>query len=135
MQPIGALAAALVLAVLVESMVEYFAADWAPAPRATKYLAAVAGVGLALGFGVDLLGDVLGVRTGVPFLGEVLSGLIIGRGANYVSDFVGRVRGGPAVVAVAGRRQLGEGAGDGAAEARRPAAAGLAARDRFLDGG
>ena len=86
---------ALALAFLTESMVEYLfgqAVDHIPAMAswrwALMYIAAVAGVGLAFYYRLDLLA-LIGQLEPSP-VGFALSGLIIGRGANYLHDFVSR---------------------------------------------
>jgi len=92
------LLAILLLAALVEALVEYFVQPWlkpdeAEAPlwrsMALRYSAALVGVGLCLAYAVDLLA-LVGLSGRVPFVGEVLTGLLIGRGANFVNDFIER---------------------------------------------
>ena len=86
---------ALALAFLTESMVEYLfgqAVDHFEALSkwrwALMYVAALAGVGLAFYYKLDLLA-LIGQLEPSP-VGYLLSGLIIGRGANYLHDFVSR---------------------------------------------
>ena len=86
---------ALALAFLTESMVEYLfgqAVDHFDALSkwrwALMYVAALAGVGLAFYYRLDLLA-LIGQLEPSP-VGFLLSGLIIGRGANYLHDFVSR---------------------------------------------
>ena len=52
--------------------------------------AVAAGVTLCLTAGADLYG-VLGLGFTCPWLGKALTGVLISRGANYVSDLVGRM--------------------------------------------
>jgi len=85
---------ALALAFLTESMVEYLfgqAVDHIPAMAswrwALMYVAAIVGVFLAFYYKLDLLHLIGGAETPV---GYAFSGLIIGRGANYLHDFVSR---------------------------------------------
>ena len=85
---------ALALAFLTESMVEYLfgqAVDHLPALAAWRwslmYIAAIVGVFLAFYYRLDLLALIGGAATPV---GYAFSGLIIGRGANYLHDFVSR---------------------------------------------
>lgn len=73
------------LAFVAESLVEYFAAEWVG--RWAKYVAAGVGVLMALNFGLDIFGEFLGLESRVPYAGMVLSGLLLGRGANFVNDF------------------------------------------------
>ena len=88
----------IVLAIVVEAFVEYgknigkafIAGEW---KTAVTQLAAIAlGVLICLATGADLFA-VVGVVFAVPWLGVVLTGIIISRGANYVSDFVKRLQG------------------------------------------
>lgn len=103
MEILASFAIILTLAFLTESLTEYFFGDLlarrAAGPLVLKYLAAGVGVALALAYRIDLLRDLFGIAPGVPFVGEVLTGLILGRGANYVHDFLAQVlrerRGGP----------------------------------------
>lgn len=87
--------AVLLLATLVEGMVEYLLdvplkkliadADWRG--EVMKVSAALVGVLVALLAGLDIFAPVLGDKT--PLLNQVLTGLVIGRGANYAHDLVG----------------------------------------------
>ena len=104
----------LILATLVEALVEYLirplvkppvgahhaAPEAAPeaAPRALtdhaadlvlRYSAAVVGLALCVIYRADLLA-LLGLTCPVPYAGEAITGLLIGRGANYIHDFANR---------------------------------------------
>jgi len=95
------LAVSFALAFLTESLVEYLfgaVADHVPAVDKFRwllmYIAAAVGVGLALFYRLDLIaviaqtaGAVLDLAAPSP-VGMVLSGLAIGRGANYLNQFV-----------------------------------------------
>lgn len=92
------LLAILLLAALTEGLVEFFLQPWikpegAEVPTwrsmALRYSAAVVGVGLCLAYAVDILA-VIGLAGRVPFVGEIMTGLLIGRGSNYVNDFIER---------------------------------------------
>lgn len=74
---------------LVESLVEYFVSEWT-GKRWTKYAAAVVGVALSLLYNLDLVAEL--TELSIPIAGCVLTGLVIGRGANYVSDLIDLVR-------------------------------------------
>lgn len=91
---------ALVLATLVEGFVEYIFGtlfDKIPALSAHKwalmYISLIAGVAVAFYYGIDLISLIAnnagGQLSNTP-VGILLSGLIIGRGANYINDFVSR---------------------------------------------
>lgn len=91
-----------VAAVFVEGTIEYFfgktdkdgnnvSQPW------LKFAAAGLGVGVCVVFGLDLFGS-LGLTTTLlpaPFaalVGSALTGLVVGRGSNYLNDFITRVR-------------------------------------------
>ncbi len=94
MEVVTPLTAALALAFLCESFTEYFFSDVLVAlnidTKYLRYIAAVVGVGLALTYGLDAINGLLGISPRLPHLGEVLTGLVLGRGANYVHDFYGK---------------------------------------------
>ena len=95
----------LILASLNEGLMEYFVAPWFERFRkeegeledgATdwrlyllRYSSAAVGVLLCLAYQVDLL-SILGLVSPVPYVGSFLTGLLIGRGANFVHDFASR---------------------------------------------
>jgi ABC-type thiamin/hydroxymethylpyrimidine transport system permease subunit len=98
------IAVAFALAFLVESLVEYLigtpmehVAVLKPWKWSLMYIAAVVGVALALYWKIDLIAIIAnGVAqlSGVEFtwqvsrVGQILSGLIIGRGSNFLHDFL-----------------------------------------------
>lgn len=83
--------AAFVLAVLVEGIIEYFVAKPESSQPWLKYVSAAIGVLVCVAYKVDVLAS-LGVVSTYPFIGEVLTGLVIGRGSNYLNDFVSKVK-------------------------------------------
>lgn len=76
----------LVLAFLSESMTEYVFGTWL-AGDGIKFISLAVGVGLALAYNVDVLSSALSFECQVPYVGQVLTGLIVGRGASFVHDF------------------------------------------------
>lgn len=54
--------------------------------------ALVVGVGVAVAGGLDACAAV-GIPMAVPFLGSVLTGVLISRGANFVHDILGAMQG------------------------------------------
>jgi hypothetical protein len=98
---LGPLFAIFVLAIFVEGFVEYFVSTPDKAQPWVKYVAAALGVVLSIAYGLDLLAA-LGVATVYPFVGSVITGLIVGRGSNYLNDFVSRVRAPKSSVSVTG---------------------------------
>ena len=53
-----------------------------------RYSAAASSIGLCFAYGVDLMAQV-GLH-GPAFVGYIATGLLIGRGSNYVHDFIAR---------------------------------------------
>jgi len=91
---IGGIGGLLFLALLVEGAIEYFIAE--PLKKANqptwfvRYVALALGVAAAFGFRVDLTAMVgLDAPEWVAFMA---TGLVIGRGSNYLSDLVGKFR-------------------------------------------
>lgn len=99
------LALMFVLAFLAETLTEYFARpfikyDSLPGnePKngqriipafVLRYIAAVVGIALAVAYRADILA-LLGLPAWAPWIGWIVTGLIIGRGSNYLHDLVDR---------------------------------------------
>jgi len=100
------IAVAFALAFLTESLVEYLfgtpmtkIAKLAPWKWCLMYVAAVVGVSLALYWKIDLIAVIAnGIAQlsnveytwNVSIVGQVLSGLAIGRGSNFLHDFLAK---------------------------------------------
>lgn len=88
----------MVMAVVVEAFIEYAKtigrafADGQWKTAVTQVAAILLGMLLCGLTGADLFG-VMGIVFRWPWLGYILTGVIISRGANYVSDFVKRLEG------------------------------------------
>lgn len=80
-----------VLAVFVEGFIEYFVAKQDAKQPWLKYVAAFIGVAVALAYKADLMA-MLGLNGISPYIGQVITGIILGRGSNYLNDFVSKVR-------------------------------------------
>ena len=87
----------LALAVVVEAVVEYIKSigkmfatgDWKTA--VTQLSAAAIAIALCFAAGADLYAA-LGLRFAAPWIGTALTGLFASRGANYVSDLIGKLQ-------------------------------------------
>lgn len=79
------------LAAFVEGFVEYVFADQEKLKPYLRYIALAFGIGVSIAYKVDIL-SMLGLASGYPIVGYVLSGVILGRGSNYVNDLVSLVR-------------------------------------------
>ena len=88
----------VVMAIVVEAFIEYVktiakAVKEGGWKTAVTQLAAIAlGVLLCFMTGGDLF-VVVGITFARPWLGVLLTGILISRGANYVSDFIKRLHG------------------------------------------
>ena len=82
-------AGALLLATFVEGLINYlFGVNEGEYKRHwIRYIALVAGIALAIAYQLDIL-SLTGLVAIHPMIGYIVSGLIIGRGSNYLNDFV-----------------------------------------------
>ena len=85
----------LFLATFIEGLITYIFGESSENTTRPwiRYVSLVLGVGCAIAYQIDIpaAAGLVGVY---PIVGFVLSGLVIGRGANYVNDIVALVRGG-----------------------------------------
>lgn len=87
----------VVLAVLVEAFIEYaksitkMFSDKDIKTAVTQFIAILIGVALCMAAGADLFAA-LGIAFAFPWIGIVLTGILISRGANYMSDFIKRLQ-------------------------------------------
>jgi len=79
--------AILFLTTFIEGLVEFLFAPFKQAEKYLGYVALVLGVGLAILYQVDIPAMV-GVASQYPIVDYIVSGLIIGRGSNYVNDVI-----------------------------------------------
>ena len=87
----------IVMAIVVEALIEYvktigkafLIGEWKTA--ITQLSAIALGVLLCFMTGGDLFA-IIGITFAWPWFGAVLTGVIISRGANYVSDFIKRLQ-------------------------------------------
>lgn len=86
-----AIASILFLATFIEGFVQYLFSKDGVAQPYLKYIALVFGVVLAVAYKVDIP-SMLGLVTDYGIVNYILSGVIIGRGSNYVNDVVSAVR-------------------------------------------
>lgn len=86
-----ALAGIIFLAVVLEGTLTYIfnSKDQEAEPREwIKYVALLAGIGLAIVYKIDLP-TLLGLKLNVLIMNYVISGIAIGRGSNYINDLAG----------------------------------------------
>lgn len=93
------IAMVIMLAVIIEALVEYGKsigkafADKQAKTAITQLCAVAAGILVCGAAGVDMFAAV-GVEFAVPWLGIILTGIFASRGANFVSDLVGKLTAG-----------------------------------------
>lgn len=82
------------LATIIEGLIAYLFGkreDYEPTRPYLKYVSLALGIGAAIAYKVDLLAMV-GLVSVVPFVGYIVSGLVIGRGSNYLNDIISLIR-------------------------------------------
>lgn len=78
----------LFLSTLIEGLLTYIIGKKTPGdpPRGyLRYVSLALGIGLAVGYGVRIP-QMLGITATAPFIDYIVSGIIIGRGSNYIND-------------------------------------------------
>ena len=85
--------AILVLAAVVEGVIAYvLPVNQSETPREwVKYVSAALGVVICVAYHADILA-MLGIVSPFPFVGSVITGLLVGRGSNFLNDFYTRVK-------------------------------------------
>ena len=77
--------------IITEALTEY--ADMVVKDRKLDWhviVTALIGIGAALLFGVDVF-ELIGITAKVPYVGMVLTGILISRGGNYIHDVLKRL--------------------------------------------
>lgn len=77
------------MAILIEGIVTYVR-ELSTNFKAVLLAPIVLSVVVAIAYGLDIPA-VLGISAQVPYIGSVLTGIIIARGSNYLFDVVGRL--------------------------------------------
>lgn len=84
------LTAILLFAVLIEGTVEYIKLSIQKQMCGEIIGAFIAGLLLSIGYKLDFFEAYLGLTPIIPYLGNVLTALVIARGSNYVFDLWGK---------------------------------------------
>lgn len=92
METLPTFAALLVLSVFVEGIIEYFVSDPEEVQPWLKLASLFLGVVVCYFAQLDLFYS-LGVVWAWPPFGYIATGMIVGRGSNYLNDFISKVRG------------------------------------------
>jgi len=85
----NSITALLFFAILIEGFVEYVKLSFQRKMCTEIIGAMICGIGIALVYDLDLIAAV-GITTEVPYVSNVLTGLILSRGSNYVFDLIGK---------------------------------------------
>lgn len=81
----------IIIALLCEAIWENIKMVWDKGKFSwDKIGALICGIVLASGAGIDLFG-LIGVPFAFPYFGEILTGVLIARGANFVHDLLGKI--------------------------------------------
>lgn len=81
----------IMLAIVVEGMITYFKTLVMNGKLQWQIITSIVlGVLLTVAYNVDLL-SVVGFTSQVPFVGSVVTGVLISRGSNYIFDLVGQL--------------------------------------------
>lgn len=84
------LVAMVAFAILVEGTIEYIKLGIQKKICAEIIGAFVFAVVVCLAYGFDLFA-VLGVQAKIPYIGSIMTALVISRGSNYFFDFIGKL--------------------------------------------
>ena len=86
------LAGILFLSTFVEGMIQYFAGESKYGTRPwLRYVSLVMGVALAIAYKVNIP-EFAGITSDYAVVNYIVSGVIIGRGSNYLNDLVSHFR-------------------------------------------
>jgi hydrogenase/urease accessory protein HupE len=76
----------LLLATLIEGTITYIWGESSDTPRpALRYISLALGIVVAVAYKIDIPA-IVGLASEYSVVGYIVSGLIIGRGANYIND-------------------------------------------------
>lgn len=87
-QSINTLIIVFAFAWLVESFTEYFFAKVARLEPYLHWIALGIGIAVCVLYRIDIFNMLFGITSPVLYVGEVITGVMISRGANYLNDFV-----------------------------------------------
>ena len=79
--------ALIFMAILVEAIISY--TQEIKTIKSPLIWSILLGVLVAVVYGIDLP-NLLGIYAKIPFIGEILTGIIMARGSNYLYDLIGR---------------------------------------------
>ena len=74
-------------AIVTEAIIEYFNSAFFKKFQPQYILSITFGSAFAILYELDLLA-ILGLESGVPYVGMALTGILLSRGSNYISHFI-----------------------------------------------
>ena len=81
----------IMLAIVIEGMITYFKTMVVNGALKWQLVGSIVlGALLAVIYNVDLL-NIVGFTTSVPYIGNVITGILLSRGSNYIFDLVGQL--------------------------------------------
>lgn len=81
----------IMLAIVIEGMITYFKTMVVNGALKWQLVGSILlGSLLAVVYNVDLL-NIVGFTTNVPYIGNVVTGILLSRGSNYIFDLVGQL--------------------------------------------
>lgn len=86
---VKSLAALVFFSVLIEGMVEYVKLSIKKNMCPEIIAAVLVGVGISFAFHLNFFAAV-GITTDVPYVANILTGIILARGSNYMFDLIGK---------------------------------------------
>jgi len=85
--------AVLFFAILIEGTVEYVKLAIQKSFYWEIIVSFVVSCVCTIGYKLDFVEALIGIEPGIPYLGNIISGLVVSRGSNYVFDLVGKFTG------------------------------------------
>lgn len=83
--------AIIIIAIVIEGVVEYLKISF-PSFAESRWVIVTTillGVGVAIAYDADMLA-VAGLSAKIPYVGNILTGIIMARGSNYLYDIIGK---------------------------------------------
>jgi len=85
--------AVLFFAILIEGTVEYVKLAIQKSVYWEIIVAFAVSLVATIGYNLDFVKALIGIEPSIPYLGNVVSALVVSRGSNYVFDLVGKFTG------------------------------------------
>lgn len=85
--------AVLFFAILIEGTVEYVKLAIQKSVYWEIIVAFAVSCVITIGYHLDFVKALIGIEPGIPYLGNIISALVVSRGSNYVFDLVGKFTG------------------------------------------